>query len=326
MIRISEGQPSLSVVLVTDQYSTVRLVVKCFAAQTVSDRIEMVIAIPGHKASQVPIGELTMFHSVRVQSLESIRPMPAARAAAVRATTAPVIFIGETHSFPHPAFAEELIAAHEAPWDVVVPGLENANPGSPQSWAAFILDYGYWLTGLSPSEIPNGPTWNASYKREVLLDMGSALDVALSSGDELPQALRARGSRVYFEPKAVIDHTNVESNGWIDERFLSGLVVGANRTRRWSRARRVAYFLASPLIPLVLLNRLRGPLKLLLKKGALPGGSLPALLFAVTVRTIGEAIGYVVGIDKSSEERMEDYELHKLRHASQLAGAVEALA
>lgn len=326
MIDTQNKLPALSVLLVTDQYETVRLVVSCFAAQTVSDSIEMVIVIPSDKASQVPVRDLNMFHSVKVQPVDSIHPMPAARAVAVRAATAPVVFIGETHSFPHPTFAEAIIAAHEGPWDIVVPGLGNANAATPWSWAAFILDYGYWLAGLSASPIANGPTWNASYKRGLLTDLDEQLDSALSSGDELPQALRAKNAQVYFNPSAVIDHTNVDGEGWMDERFLSGLVVGANRSRRWSSARRAFYFFAMPLVPVLLLFRTRAAVRLLLDENKLPRWSLVAITAGAIIRTIGEAVGYVAGIQPEAEERMEHYELHKLRFASRLTGAVEVFA
>lgn len=325
MNNLVASTPSLSVVLVTDQYETIRLVVACFAAQTVAEQLEIVIAIPLDKVSQVPVHELTMFHRINVVGLDSIRPMPPARAAGVRASTAPVIFIGETHSFPHPEFAEVIVDAHRGPWDVVVPGLANANPSSPRSWGAFVLDYGYWLSGLSAAPIGNGPTWNTSYKREVLTRLGPKLDTAMSSGDELPHTLRAEKRRVYFDPRAVIDHTNVETHGWADERFLSGLVVGANRGRRWSRMRRAFYIAASPLIPFVLLYRTSRAVRVLLESGALPRGSLVAIVAGAVVRTIGEAVGYLTGIGPDAEERMEHYELHKLRFASRLEGAVEAL-
>ena len=322
----ADVSPALSVVLVTDQYETIRLVVACFAAQTNPDRLEIVIVIPRESANEVPLDRLSMFHSIKIARVESIKPMPAARAAGVRASTAPVVFIGETHSFPHPGFAEAIVTAHDGPWDVVVPGLANANPSTAKSWAAFILDYGYWLAGLSASTIANGPTWNASYKRHILMDLGPRLDTALSSGDELPQKLRSDNRRVYFEPRAVIDHTNVEINGWADERYLSGLVVGANRGRRWSRPRRAFYLAASPLIPFVLLYRTSKAVRLLLREGSLPRGSLLAIAAAAVVRTVGEAAGYAIGIDDEAEDRMEHYELHKLRFATSLTGAVKSFA
>ena len=188
--------PALSVVLVTDRYETVRLVVDCFAAQTIRERVEIVIVLPESRRHEIPHHDLSMFAAVRAVEVPSIRPMPPARAAGVRASNAPIVFIGETHSFPHRQFAEFLVKAHEEPWDVVVPGLLNANPESSKSWAAFVLDYGYWLASLCAAPIGNGPTWNASYKREILLELGERLDSALSCGDDLPLELRARRRRV----------------------------------------------------------------------------------------------------------------------------------
>jgi hypothetical protein len=326
MTSKQQAAPALSVVLVTDHYETVSLVVACLAAQTIRDRVEIVIVLPQGCGHEVPRDDLAIFAGVRTVEVPSIRPMPPARAAGVRAAAAPVVFIGETHSFPHPQFAEFLVKAHEGEWDVVVPGLLNANPSTPKSWAAFVLDYGYWLASLSPSPIGNGPTWNASYKREVLVELGERLDTALSSGDDLPRELRARNRRVYFEPRAVIDHTNVEVSGWADERFLSGLVVGANRGKRWSRLRRAFYFAASPLIPFVLLYRAGRPIQILLRHRTMPRGSLAAIVTGAFVRTIGEAAGYLRGITPEAEQRMEEYELYKLRFATKLGGAVEALA
>ena len=199
-----------------------------------------------------------------------------------------------------------------------MPGLDNANPSGPWSWASFLLDYGYWLSGLPASEIGSGPTWNASYKRHVLLDLDSMLDGALSSGDELPMALQAQRRKFYFAPAAKIGHVNLESRGWMDERYLSGLVVGANRARRWSPGRRAFYFLASPLIPLVLLYRNRDSVRHLRAARRLPAGSLVAITAGALVRTFGEAVGYLRGIDAAGEARMEEYELNKVKYVSKV--------
>jgi len=319
-------KPALSIVLVTDQHETIRLVLACLDAQTVREKIEVVVVIPADRAAEIPSGEQLSFHSVNVVEIESIRPMPPARAAGVRASNAPIIFIGETHSFPHPQFAEEIIAAHDGPWDIVVPGLENANPESPKSWSAFVLDYGYWMSGLCPAVIPNGPTWNASYKRDLLLSLGERLDDVLSSGDDLPMELKSRRHTVYFQPRARIDHLNVEIGGWADERFLSGRVVGANRSRRWSRMRRGFYFIASPLIPLVLLYRTSASVRLLIRHRSLPSWSIAAIIAGVLVRTAGEAVGYLAGISSDEVERMEEYELHKLKSVRRVRGTAEAFA
>lgn len=309
----------LSVVVVTGSFEMISEVVDALGAQTVPDAVEVVIVLPERAVPGVDQARLAVFGAARVVPVPSIFPVPRARAAGVRAATAPLIFIGETHSFPHPGFAAAIIAAHEGPWDVVVPGLDNANPATARSWASFLLDYGYWLAGLPASQIRGGPTWNASYRREVLLDLDGTLDSALSSGDELPMALRARGRSFYFEPAARIDHTNLESRGWLDERFLSGLVVGANRGKRWPLARRLAYFAASPLIPFVLLYRNVASMGHLYRSSRLPFGSAAVLVAAAVVRSIGEAVGYLKGLSHGAESRMEEYELNKLAYVENVA-------
>ena len=318
MNDVVKKSPRLSVVLVTDHFRTIEGVLDALDAQTARDEIEVVIVITRANEGEIDHSRLQRFAAAQIVTVDDIMPMPPSRAAGVRATTSPVVFIGETHSYPHPDFAAAMIAAHEGPWDIVVPGLDNANPSGPWSWASFLLDYGYWLSGLPASEIGSGPTWNASYKRHVLLDLDSMLDGALSSGDELPMALQAQRRKFYFAPAAKIGHVNLESRGWMDERYLSGLVVGANRARRWSPGRRAFYFLASPLIPLVLLYRNRDSVRHLTAARRLPAGSLVAITAGALVRTFGEAVGYLRGIDAAGEARMEEYELNKVKYVSKV--------
>jgi hypothetical protein len=232
----------------------------------------------------------------------------------VRAASAPIVFLGETHSFPHPGFAEAVIAAHVEPWDVVVPGLGNANPENALSWASFLTDYGQWADALPTREIGGGPTWNVVYKRTVLLDLGEALERVLSAGDELAVMLRAQGRRTWFESSARLDHTNLSRPGsWADERYLTGLLIADSRRARWSLSKRWLYILASPLIPLVILSRIARPVRLLARKRILPRGTVLALLVGAVIRTAGEVVGYLVGSNPGAEPRMEEYELHKLK-------------
>lgn len=305
----------MSVVLITDHFHTIRRVVGLLRDQTVHDQIEVVMVVPSRQAAEVDAAALEGFAGVRVVEVGAIHPMSGARAAGVRNATAPVVFLGETHSFPHPEFAARLIAAHEKPWDVVVPGLRNANPGSALSWASFLMDYGPWSDELPPGEIAWGPTWNVAYKRAVLMELDGTLGSSLAAGDELASALRARRTRVYHEPAARLDHVNVSRPGsWTDERYLTGLLIASNRKSRWPLRRRLLYILASPLIPAVLLSRMVRPVRHLMRKGALPTGTLPALLIGLFVRTLGEVVGYSAGQGRDSATRMERYELHKLKY------------
>ncbi len=302
----------MSVVIVTDELATIKRVMDHLRDQTAADQLEVVIVAPSNAHLQPD--ERGRFASLKIVEVATIDPLGAARAAGIRAATAPVVFLGETHSFPEPGFAAALMRAHEQPWDIVVPGLSNANPDGARSCAAFLMDYGKWAEELPAGEIAGGPTWNVSYKRSVLLALNGRLDGALSNADELPITLRERGSKAYFEPAARISHVNVGHRGWTDERYLSGLMVGSHRKAMWSRGKRLLYVCASPLIPAVILSRIAQPVLVLGRRGVLPRGTVPALLAGAIVRTIGEVVGYLVGASRSAEVRMQQYELHKLRY------------
>ena len=316
----------MSVILVTDRFETIAHVIDRLHAQTVAHQLEIVIVAPSK--AQLGLNEAAGegFAALKIVEVGSIDPMAPARAAGVRAATAPVVFLGETHSFPEPEFAAALLRAHEQPWDIVVPGIANANPDTVWSWAAFLMDYGQWSETLPAGEIGGGPTWNVSYKRAALLDLNGVLDRALASGDELPITLRERGRRAYFEPTARIGHINVGRRGWTDERYLSGLMVGSHRKGMWSLGRRLFYVCASPLIPVVILSRIARPLRALGRSGVLPRGIRSALIIGAVVRTAGEVVGYLTGATASASSRMEQYELHKMRYVGRPSASLEIVA
>lgn len=307
----------MSVVVVTDHYRTIRRVLAGLRDPAEREQLEIVIVAPEGQDLELDETALHGFADLRVVRLGSIRPMSAARAAGVRAASAPIIYIGETHSFPRPGLATALIAAHAQPWDVVIPGLANANPQSALSWASFLMDYGQWFDELPAGEIGGGPTWNAAYKAPVLRDLGDALDDALSHGDALSVALHAQGRRFYFEPTAKTDHANVSQFvWWVEQRYLAGLLVASSRAARWSLPKRLLYIFGSPLIPAKVLSRIGAPVKLLRRDRRWPTGTLAALVFGAVVRTAGEVVGFVRGAGPGAQPRMDEYELHKLDFTS----------
>jgi hypothetical protein len=312
----------MSVILVTDNYRTIRLVLERLRRQTAKSQLEIVIVVPRGERPGGDDVSLEGFAALRVVEVDSVHPMPVARAAGIRAATAPIVFLGETHSFPHPQFAEWMIAAHDGEWDVVVPGLVNANPATPWSWASFLMDYGTWLDELPSGQIPGGPTWNVAYKKNVLAEIDAHLETAMEHGDELAEWFHARNGRAWFEPRARLDHANISVGGpWAEQRYLAGLLVASARRRRWSLRRRALYVAAAPLIPAVILYRLRRPVRKLLESRSLPVGAISALMLGIMVRTAGEVAGYIRGAPPEAQPRMDEYELHKLAFTEMGNGA-----
>jgi hypothetical protein len=313
----------MSVVLATDTLETIRPVVRHLRQQTVRERLEIVIVAPDIDAIARNARELDGFAAVRLVRVQSLRPFGSARAAGVEAARAPLIFIGETHTYAHPSFAEELIGSHAGPWAAVVPGFGNANPRGVLSWSIFLLDYGPWFYGLRARETVTAPTHNVAYKREVLLELGSELGGALTHGDRLAILFRDRNHRTQFHPAARIDHLNVARWGpWLTERLHTGLLIGGRRAARWSLLRRFVYFCGAPLIPFVMLRRLADGARCAARETRLPAGTFGAMAVGTIVSSMGEMIGYVRGTPGDADVIMLDMEVHKVRYATPRVPAV----
>jgi hypothetical protein len=308
-------EPRMSVVLVTDDYESVRPALDRWLLQTVTQELEVVLVVPSRRALAGAAAGLEGFGAVQVVELGLPLDLGEWRAAGVHAASAPLVFIGETHSYAHPRLAQELMEAHAGPWAVVVPGFRNANPERSLSWAGFLADYSPWASGLPGGEISYAPIYNAAYRRSVLLEFGDRLGSALSQGDELLTGLRARRHRIYIEPAATIKHFNLSRpTAFLRERFLTGLLIAARRARRWSWRHRLAYVCGSPLLPVVYLSRVRIGVRTVRRN--VPLGAFPALLVGALVKAAGEMIGYARGAAPAANRRLTEYELHKTSYAS----------
>jgi hypothetical protein len=310
--------PELSVILTTDTYETIQGVLRRFQDQTAQARIEIVMVVPHGQAGNFGESDAQGFAAFRTIEVANISPLAKARAAGIHASTAPLVFLAETHAYPHRGWAEAMLAAnHAGKWGAIAPAFGNANPRSAISCAAFLADYGSWSEGLPAGEIYTAPLFNSAYQRSALLELGDRLDTALAHGDQLPLALRDGGYKTYFAADARIDHLNVaQPKAWVHEVFLTGVMVGGYRRQAWSRVRRLAYVLGSPLIPFVLTTRIFKGMRGLPSKRSAPAGTLPLIVIGTVIRAAGEMIGYAKGLAPQTEVHAEEYELHKMSYAA----------
>ena len=299
--------------LATDRYETIRPVVAHLRRQTVRDQLELVLVGPFRSTPAAYESELEGFAGVRIVEVDTVIPLARARAAGVRAASAPLVFIGETHSYARPECMEAFLRAHTAGWSVVVPGFANANPHGTLSWASFALDYGAWWEGLPAKEISFAPCYNVVGKRSVFLEFGDQLERVFSHGDEYLTGLRERGHSISFEPAASVAHLNGSIAAMWRLRYIAGRVRGADRGAEWPIWRRVAYVLGSPLIPAVLFWRLREPLAALRARAGMPTGTPFVLGAILAVTACGEMVGYAAGAGSEAERRVDEFEFHKTR-------------
>lgn len=290
------SEPSISVVVVTrDDYGSIARAIRHLAAQTVRDRIELVVVASSKDSvrSGIEHASAAGFGNVRVVEHGRIAARGVAAATGVRAARAPIVGFVENHSFPAPGWAEALLRAHAGPWAAVGPAVENANPVTRTSIVNFAVTYGPWSGQPAAGEVELLPFHNSAYKRAWLDGFGDRLGSMLDDEYRLQADVRARGGRLYLEPAAVVAHTNeTRLRTSLRVLFGQGIAFGVGRSGSWSGLRRAAYVLGAPAIPMVNLPRvLRQSAQTL--RGAAIASSLPSIVLHVAAQGAGEALGYL---------------------------------
>ena len=294
----------MSVVIVThDDFYSIERPVRHLHEQTTRDRIELVVVASSRDRVGDELESLagSGFHAVKVVEHGPIGSRGSAAASGVRAARAPIVGFVENHSYPAPRWAEALLRAHEGPWAVVGPRVENANPATRTSRVNFLLTYGRWTGALEAGEVDLLPFHNSAYKREWLDGYGGRLGALLDAEYWLQADIRARGGRLYVEPAARTAHTNEPRLRTSLRLFFGqGRAFGSRRSISWSGLRRAGYVLGAPAIPLMNLPRV---LREVARSTPTPqlAAALPSLLLHVSAHGAGEAAGYLTGSNGDQE-------------------------
>jgi hypothetical protein len=305
------GRPALSVVVPTDRFETARAVVEALSAQTVAERIELVMVVPSPgDGNGDPALEWMTFHSVRLVEQDPLAPYTEARARGVEAAGADLVAFTETHSFPAPGWAEALIATQRGPWVAVGPEVENENPEPLVSRVGMLINYGPWAAPAKPGPVEHVPGHNSCYERAALLGYGPRLARMLEAESVLHWDLRRRGRRLYLQPAARVRHRNLGLlRPAIDEHFHGSRSFAAARAAGWAPPRRLVYALACPLLPAIRLARVLRPGRGR-RYARPPLRALPPLLILLAAAAAGELAGYLTGTGNSLD-RLTHYEIDK---------------
>ena len=311
---MSALSPSLSAILPTDTYDTIRDTLDSLRAQSVHDKLEIVIVATSVAGLGPEDGACEGFHSTTIVEVPQLEPMSWARAQGVRAASAPIVLFAESHSYPAPRACETLIEAHQGPWAAVGMAMGNANPATMRSWASLYLDYGPWVEASPRGVVDMLPGHNSSFKRSVLLEYEDELEKIMESGNHLTTDLRARGYELYLEPDAKTYHLNVTRPiSWLMERIVAGRAYAGFRSRPWSLQRRFLYMAAWPLIPAVRLRRILGYMRSSARGKELLPRVLPALAVNLVISAFGEGIGYAIGAG-GAMRHINEMELHRVQY------------
>lgn len=304
------ARPGLSVVLVAPEgYEPVREVIRQLRAQTVKDRVEVVVV--GSSAAAPHDAQLDGLAGV-VFEAASTRSQAVAFTAGIRAASAPVVALCEDHAYPEPRWAEALIEAHRKPYAAVGPVLVNANP-SALSWGNLLLGYWKWVEPAPAGVVDELPSVNVAYKRDALLALGDRLTPLLEREGGVLDALRASGGQLYLEPAARIHHVNVSAVGAsVLLRFAAGRLYAATRARRerWPAPRRLLYAAGAPLIPVARYVRMSRELR---ARGVPRSRDVKlGLVASLGLDAVGQMVGFLGGAGRS-RARLDLAEVHRDR-------------
>jgi hypothetical protein len=320
--------PAISVILITpDTYQSLRKTIRHLRAQSVYDQMEIVIVTPAVGSLHADERELREFRQFRLLEVGPITSVGPAYAAGIRQAAAPVVVLGEDHSFPEPDWAAALLRAHQQPWAAVGPVVRNANPGSKMSWADFFMGYGPWQEPMSAQEMEHLPGHNSSYKREILMRYGAQLDSLMEAESVLHWDLRRNGHRLYLDPAAATNHVNFTLlSSWVQALYQSGRKFAAFRAEneRWSLGRRLLFAAAAPLIPLVRFWRIAAELRRPGRPIHLLPGVAPLLLLGLAVDGAGQMMGCALGAG-AAREQLLCFEFHRYRHVRKRDRPTEAV-
>jgi hypothetical protein len=300
-----------AIVLVPDRLATIRALLAALASQTAARRLEIVFAGPSAVHTEITAELMAPFAGWRFVPQDPFTTTCAARAAAIRATTAPWVVLTEDHSLPRHEWAQQLISRLETGCDVVGPAVENGNPRHLGSWLNLLIEYGDWLAPHPGGPLPHLPGHNSAYRRDLLLALGSSLAQQLEAESVLHWQFLREGRSLWLEPRAITRHQNFERLlPSLRLRLVGGRLFAANRSAAWSWPLRIAWALAFPLIALRRTARVAANARRVRPTAWL--GLVPALFAFLLVDALGEALGYLAGAGRSMDYISDiDFKRHR---------------
>ena len=312
--------PDLSVALVcAGGWRPLGRTLRALAAQTIAERIELIITVPEQKPPEELASLLESFHQIEVIEEAPIRNVDFAAGRALPRAKAPIVASIEDHAFPDAEWAEHIVDAYSRS-DAVAIGsaIVNANPHGTLSWSNMLLAYGQWSEATPEGPIDWVAHHNGTWRRAALAALGpDDLWRGFDREGTVMRRLLEAGGTFAFAPRALVRHINPSRLGATFQlRFDAGRLYAANRARdeRWGWPKRIAYMVLSPLIPATRYLRMRR--ELFGKRPEVTEARHgPAMLIGLAFDGMGQMLGYVAG-SGGARDRLATFEMDRLQHLS----------
>lgn len=292
----------LSVVLITgSQRERAQRVVAAVASQTAVSHIELVVVdLASGDSQRLNVPEI--LRSVYLSRPDIVR-WGTARSEGVRAASGDAVAFIEDHCFPEPQWAETLIDAHRNAFGVIGYAFKSGNPESFVARASLLGRYGNFVHPAHRREASIVSGNNVSYKRDLLLSFGPALEDLLTIDFNLQEILAKRGVPLFVESRALAAHehfTSVIREGITGHHYCRLLAAKRAETQSWTWARKLLHGIGAPLgSPAIRMWRLLRGLKG--RRALWPSAirALPVITVEYFFDSLGESLGYLVGAGDS---------------------------
>jgi hypothetical protein len=162
----------------------------------------------------------------------------------------------EDHARPDAHWCANIVAAHRADGAAVGGAIENG-VDRPLNWAVYFCDFAKYQNPLPAGDSMFASDANSAYKRAALESVQPLWEKSFHE-TIVNGALLAAGKKLKLSPDVVVyqHRSDLTLGAALHERFVWGRSYARTRSTLLSPARRLAYALLSPLLPLVMMRRI----------------------------------------------------------------------
>jgi len=236
------------------------------------------------------------FPWVRVIHRAERETVPDLRRRGVEEARGAVVAIIEEHCLAAPDWLERALEAGAGGEYGVVGGpVADNNYGRLRDWVVYFCEYNNYLPPWREGEAHDLGSANIAYSRALLLKYQEALSGGYWEAGLHPR-LWADGVKFRPAPAMLVYHRGPFHYGYyLQQRYWFSRAFAGARGRHLPASRKLAYLVASPLVPFLLLARMAARVRRQRCHVGRFVASLPLLLPALFVYVAGEFVGYLAG-------------------------------
>jgi glycosyltransferase involved in cell wall biosynthesis len=236
------------------------------------------------------------FPWTRVVHAPDLQKVPALRRRGVQEATGDVVAVIEEHCSAGPQWLQNALEAlNGGTYGVAGGAITDFNYNRLRDWVVYFIEYNDSFPPIVDGVTTQLNDANIAYQRRLLVEHVDLLDDGYWPM-RLHATLLQKGIRFRSAPGMLVYHRGPFNFGYyLHQRFLFSRAFAGVRAQQQSTAHRLAYLVAAPLIPFLLLARIAR--RVLEKRCRVPQfiAALPLTVPALFVLVAGEWVGYLLG-------------------------------